>query len=504
MDPAAGCGNACEKRYRATSFTPMTAPKRIGLLAGPALLALMLVLPAPEGLDAPAWRTAAVGVLMAVWWLTEAVPIPATALIPLVLFPLLGAGTIGEAAEPFANPIIFLFLGGFLIALAMERWGLHRRIALNILSRVGSRPSALIGGFMGATAFLSMWVSNSAVALLMLPIGLSVIQFREAGEPEGTAAGHEAAFGVALMLGIAYAANIGGMATLVGTPPNALLAGYLLESHGIEVGFGQWMLLGLPLVLVALPLVYLILTRLTFRLQGLELSGTRDLIQREVDSLGPMRRPERLVSVVFAAAGALWVTRPLLTRWLPGLSDPGIAIAAGLLLFILPAGKGRGPVLDWEWAERLPWGVLILFGGGLSLAAAIDRTGLNTWLGQGAAAFADWPPFLFVFAVTAAVVLLTELTSNTATAAAFLPIVGAAALEIGWDPRLLAVPAALAASCAFMLPIATPPNAIVYGSGQVTVPQMARAGAWLNIVMALLITVFAVVLMPVVFGDLAR
>jgi sodium-dependent dicarboxylate transporter 2/3/5 len=482
----------------------MITPKRIGLLVGPVLLALMLALPAPEGLDGPAWRTAAVGVLMAVWWLTEAIPIPATALVPLVLFPLVGAGTIREAAAPFANPIIYLFLGGFLIALAMERWGLHRRIALNILSRVGSRPHALIGGFMGATAFLSMWVSNSAVALLMLPIGLSVIQFSKAGQAEGTAAGQSARFGVALMLGIAYAANVGGMATLVGTPPNALLAGYLSESHGLEVGFGQWMLLGLPLVVVALPLVYLILTRLAFRLGKLELSGAGDLIRHEVESLGPMRRPERLVSFVFVAAGTLWITRPLLARWLPGISDPGIAIACGLLLFILPAGKGRGRVLDWGWAERLPWGVLILFGGGLSLAAAIDRTGLNTWLGQGAATFADWPPFLFVLVVTLVVVLLTELTSNTATAAAFLPILGAAALEIGWDPRLLAVPAALAASCAFMLPIATPPNAIVYGSGQVTVPQMARAGVWLNAVMAILITVFAMVLMPIVFGDLTR
>jgi sodium-dependent dicarboxylate transporter 2/3/5 len=217
-----------------------------------------------------------------------------------------------------------------------------------------------------------------------------------------------------------------------------------------------------------------------------------------------MRRPEKLVSAVFAAAGILWITRPLFSRWLPGLSDPGIAIACGLLLFILPAGKGRGRVLDWEWAERLPWGVLILFGGGLSLAAAIDRTGLNAWLGQGAATFADWPPFLFVLVVTGVVILLTELTSNTATAAAFLPILGAAAIEIGWDPRFLAVPAALAASCAFMLPIATPPNAIVYGSGEVTVPQMARAGAWLNALMTLLITVFAMALMPLVFGDLAR
>ncbi len=485
----------------------MPTPKRLGLLAGVAMFGALLVVPAPEGLSAPAWRTAAVALLMAVWWLTEAVPIPATALLPLVLFPLVGAGSIDEAAAPYANPIIFLFLGGFLIALAMERWELHRRIALHILARVGSRPARLIGGFMGTTAFLSMWVSNSATALMMLPIGLSVIRFVEAGKTSENSSGADAArgverpgFGLALMLGIAYGASIGGMGTLVGTPPNAFLAGFLSESYGIEVGFGEWLRLGLPLVLISLPLVFWILVKGTVRVGRGEIPGVDALIRTQLAALGPTGAAERRVGFVFLMAAVLWIGRPLIEGWAPGLSDAGIAVTCGLALFLIPAGKGEPRLLDWEAAERLPWGVLILFGGGLSLAAAIDRTGLNVWLGGVAAGLENWPPGLFLLLVTAVVVFLTELTSNTATAAAFLPVLGAAAVELGWDPRFLAVPAALAASCAFMLPIATPPNAIVYGSGRVFIPQMARAGIWVNLVMILVITGLTLILLPLALG----
>ncbi len=492
--------------------------RRAGLLIGPLGFVAVLAAPPPAGLDPAGWRTAALAVLMATWWLTEALPLPATSLLPIALLPLVGAGSIREATSPYANPIIFLFLGGFLIAIAMERWALHRRIALAILARVGARPGSIVWGFMLATAFLSLWVSNSAVALMMLPIGLSVVGFvGPAGERSPQDAGAPPpdvtrpppdvtrpppdGFAVALMLGIAYAANIGGMGTLVGTPPNALLAGFLQTSYGIEIGFAQWMVLGIPLVLVALPTVFLVLTRRLVRL-GPERPGARERILAERASLGSITRAECRVALVFALAAVLWVTRPLLDGWLPGLTDAGIAVGCGLLLFLVPSGEGTGrALLDWEAAERLPWGVLILFGGGLSLASAIDRTGLNTWLGGGAAGLSHWPVWMFVLAVTAVVVILTELTSNTATAAAFLPIVGAAALEMGWDPVLLAVPAALAASCAFMLPIATPPNAVVYGSGRVTVGQMARAGAWANVIMTLLITGFAIWLLPRVFGS---
>jgi sodium-dependent dicarboxylate transporter 2/3/5 len=440
---------------------------------------------------------------MAAFWLSEAIPIPATSLIPILAFPLVGAGSVAEATSPYANPVIFLFLGGFLIALAMERWDLHRRIALTILSRVGSRPTSVIGGLMLVTAFLSMWVSNTAVALMMLPIGLSVIDLVESSGPaEGSPADTPvvAGFGVAVMLGIAYAANVGGMGTLIGTPPNALLAGYMSETHGVEIGFLEWMFIGVPLVVVALPLIFLLLTRVGVRLGGEEIEGMGTLIRSRLTALGRITRPERRVAIIFVLAAGLWILRPLLSGVVPGLSDAGIAIGCGVLLFMIPSGSDRGALLDWETAEGLPWGVLILFGGGLSLAAAIDRTELNTWLGESAAGFAGWPPILFIFAITVFVVLLTELTSNTATAAAFLPVLGAVAIEVGWDPMLLVAPAALAASCAFMLPIATPPNAVAFSSGKVTIPQMARAGMWANVLMSVLITGFVAWLFPLVMG----
>lgn len=478
----------------------MSVRKRTGLFAGLAAFVALMLWPHPTGLSPEAWHVAAVAALMAVWWLSEAAPIPATALVPLVVFPLVGGGTIREAAAPYANPIIFLFMGGFLIALSMVKWNLHRRIALLVLSRVGSRPTAIIGGFMVATASLSMWVSNSAVALMMLPIGLSVVEFVEPDSPSVGEGGSSPGFAVALMLGIAYAANIGGMGTLVGTPPNAFLAAFLADTYGIEIGFAQWMKLGVPLVVVSLPIVFLLLTRVLSRVGDVEIEGAGAMIRSELEALGPITRAERRVACVFGLAGALWVLRPILSTRVPGLSDAGIAMGCGLLLFLLPSGEGRRALLDWETAETLPWGVLILFGGGLSLAAAIDRTGLNTWLGGAAAGFSDWPPVAFILLITGVVVLLTELTSNTATAAAFLPVLGAAAVQIGWDPRLLAVPAALAASCAFMLPIATPPNAVVYSSGRVSIPQMARAGIWVNLVLTLLITGVAVLLLPRVLG----
>ena len=478
--------------------------KRIGLIAGILAFTGLMIAPAPSGLTSAAWHTAAVTALMAIWWLTEAIPIPATSLIPIVAFPLVGAGTVGQSTAPYANPVIFLFMGGFLIALAMGRWDLHRRMALNLLSRVGSRPAAVVGGLMAVTAFLSMWVSNTAVALMMLPIGLSVIDTVEASAGRGASqpgeAGPAAGFGVAVMLGIAYAANIGGMGTLIGTPPNALLAGYMSEAHGVEIGFLEWMTLGVPLVVVALPLIFIILTRFGVKLGNAAIPGVSEVIGSQVRTLGRITRPERRVAGVFVLAAVLWVTRPLLSNQVPGLSDAGIAIGCGLLLFLIPSGSDRGALLDWDTAEKLPWGVLILFGGGLSLAGAIDRTELNTWIGGAAAGFADWPPIAFIFLVTALVVLLTELTSNTATAAAFLPVLGAVALQVGWDPILLAAPAALAASCAFMLPIATPPNAVAYGSGKVTIGQMARAGVWANVALALLITALTAWLLPLVLG----
>ena len=475
----------------------MNRRRSVGLVLGAAAFGLLLLLPAPAGLSAAAWRTAAVGVLMATWWVTEAIPIPATALLPLALFPVLGIGTIGEAATPFANPLIYLFLGGFLLAQAMQGVGLPRRIALDTVRLFGTRPASVIAGIMAASAFLSMWVSNTATALMMLPIGLSLIELLP-GDREDP---DRRRFGTALMLGIAYACSIGGMGTLIGTPPNAFLAGFMLETYGVSIGFAQWMLLGVPLVLVGLPLTWFILTRIVFPVPFAEIPGGQLLLDERRAGLGPLRPAEKRVAIVFALTALAWMTRPLLQDWIPGLSDAGIAIGAAIVLFLLPAGETDGRrLLSWRQAEATPWGVLVLFGGGLSLAAAIGSTGLGDWLGGQMESISHWPLLLLVATVVAFIILLTELTSNTATAATFLPVLGALALVIGQDPLVLAVPAALAASGAFMLPVATPPNAIVYGSGAIQITDMVRAGVWINLLFTVLITAAARLLLPLVFG----
>lgn len=475
--------------------------RRAGLFAGPAIFLLVLALPAPAGMGEAAWRTAAVGLLMAVWWVTEAIPIPATALLPIVLFPILGVVTVGEAAAPYASPIIFLFLGGFIIALAMQRWDLHRRIALSVVAALGTQPRRLVLGFMLATAFLSMWVSNTATAVMMMPIGLSVIGLvAPKGDPAAPLPG-QLNFGTALMLGIAYAASIGGLATLIGTPPNALLAGFLETSYGYEIGFAQWMTVGLPLTAVSLPLAWWVLTRVAFPIRIREIPGGRSVIREQLLGLGPISAGERRVAVVFALTALAWITRPLTQAVIPGLSDAGIAMAAAVALFVIPVDWRRGVfTMTWEDTAQLPWGVLLLFGGGLSLAAAVTATGLAEWIGTALSGLDAWPTLVLVVAVTAVIVFLTELTSNIATAAAFLPVVAPLAVALGENPLLLVVPAALGASCAFMLPVATPPNAIVYGSGYITIPQMARAGILLNLLFIGLITALAYTVMMAAFG----
>jgi sodium-dependent dicarboxylate transporter 2/3/5 len=446
------------------------------------MLVLMLVTPAPEALSSQGWRTAGVAALMAVWWITEAIPIPVTALLPLALFPILGLGTIGEAATPYANPIIFLFLGGFILAAGLTTSGLHRRLALSIIRRAGQTPVGLTAGFMVATALLSMWVSNTATVMMMLPIAVSTLALVDSENPRTST------LSMALLLGIAYAANIGGLATLIGTPPNALLAGFMEETYGVTIGFARWMTLGLPLVAVALPLCWILLVRVLFPVHRIPaLTGIDHVLGAEPTR--PLSRKELVVAVAGAATALAWMFRPLLAKAVPGISDAGIAIAGAMVLFLLPLPVGRhSPVLQWRDTERLPWGILLLFGGGISLAAAIQRSGLAEWIGAQLSAAASWPFVALVAAVTAVVVLITEITSNTATAATFLPVVAALAVGIGMDPLLLAAPAALAASCAFMLPVATPPNAIVYASDRVPMAAMIRAGIVLNLLMIALIT----------------
>ncbi|MDT0633698.1 DASS family sodium-coupled anion symporter [Spectribacter hydrogenoxidans] len=465
-----------------------------GLVGGLVGAAVLLALPAPAGLSAAGWHCAVVGLVMATWWITEAIPIPATALVPLAAFPLLGVADIDATARPYANPIIFLFLGGFLLALAMQRHGLHRRLALAIVAAVGSGPRRIVLGFVLATGFLSMWVSNTATAMMMLPIAVSVTGLAAAGEARGRA------FATALVLAIAYGANVGGLGTLIGTPPNALLAGFLRETQGVEIGFAQWLAFGLPLVGLGLPLVFAVLIR-CYPLRGLTLAGGADAIAARRRELGPVSGPEITVAVVFGLVAAAWIAAPLLTAYVPGLSDAGIAMAGALLLFVLPAQRQPWqPVLDWEVAADLPWGVLLLFGGGLSLAAGVQDTGLADYIGHLLGGLDQLPLVLVMLAACATILLLTELTSNTATTAAFLPVLAALAIGLGENPLTLAVPAALAASCAFMLPVATPPNAIAFGSGHVSLPQMARTGLWLNIGFLVLITALVYSLLPLVFG----
>lgn len=473
---------------------------RIGLFAGPIVFALMLILPAPEALTSQAWGVAAVGILMAIWWVSEAIPIPATALLPIILFPILQVGSIAEATQPFANPLIYLFMGGFIIALAMERTNLHKRIALNIVMLVGTKPKSIIIGFMISAAFLSMWVSNTATAMMMLPIALSIIALVESDDAmEG--ANLQTNFAVVMLLGLAYACNIGGIATLIGTPPNALMAGYMFETYGVEIGFGQWMMAGVPLVIVSLPLVYLMLTRLVFPIKLKVIPGGYGLIKEQLEKAGKMTRAEKMVAVVFVTVAILWVTRPLLEPYIPNVSDTGIAIFGAVMMFLLPVNfKKMDFVLSWEDAKRLPWEVLILFGGGLSLAAAITSTGLATWIGESLQVLDFLPMLLLIMLSLTVIIFLTEVTSNTATAAAFLPILASVAIAMGYDPLLLVIPAAIGASCAFMLPVATPPNAIVFGSGLVTIPQIARAGFVFNVAMIFVITGVLYLLVGYVFG----
>ena len=469
-----------------------------GWLLGPACLLATLLLPPPEGLAVEGWRTAGVALMMATFWICEPIPIPATALLPLVLFPLLGLADGKAAAAPYANPVIYLFLGGFFIAAAMQRWGLHRRLALGLISAMGTRPTHIIAGFLLSAALLSMWVSNTATALMMLPIALSVAQLLPA---DGGDDAKNRAFATALLLAVAYGATTGGMATLIGTPPNALLAGYMEKVYGQRIGFGQWMLIGLPVTLIALPLVWLVLTRVSFRLGREPVSGMAELLADERAKLGPVSRGEATVAIVFCLTALGWVTQPLLAKVLPGVSDTLIAMTGALLLFMIPVSVTRGEfALDWDSAKAVPWEVLLLFGGGLSLAGMIDTHGLSRFLGDQCAALRGLPVVLTLAVICFGILMLTELTSNTATAATFLPVMAALAVSLGQNPLLFVVPTALAANCSYMMPVGTPPNAIVFGSGRITLPQMARAGMWLNVALVPVLLAMLLLLGRWVFG----
>lgn len=470
----------------------------VGIFLGPLLAASMILAGAPEGLSQSGWLTASVGVLMAVWWATEAVPIAVTALLPIVVFPLLGIASIQDTTAPYANKVIYLFLGGFIVAFAMQRWNLHRRIALSVLQHVGGNGRSLVGGFMLASAVISMWVMNTSTTMMLLPIAVSIIAVIHRTVDGMDDKGKED-FQYSLLLGVAYGATIGGMATLVGTAPNAMLAAFMQETYGTEIDFSSWMLVGLPLSAMMLPLAWVVLTRVIFKVDFTTSAEGKAALQKLKDDLGSMAVPEKRVAIVFVLMAMTWILRPLLIK-LPGLSaldDSGIAMAGGIALFLIPSGDKNDPLLlRWNYAERLPWSVLILFGGGLTLAGAVSRTGLAEWLGASLQAIGTLPLAAIVIIAATMIIFLTELTSNIATTATFLPVVGAIAIESGFDPIVMTVPVTFAASCAFMLPVATPPNAIVFGSGMLTIPKMARAGMMLNIVGIFLVSLVALYLAP--------
>lgn len=471
----------------------------IGRVLGPAVFIAMLATDQYQNvMDPQAWRAAAVGLWMAIWWATEAIPVPVTALLPIVIFEPLGITSLRDAAAPYANPIIYLFLGGFLLALALERWNLHRRIALAILDRTGTDGKRLIGGFMLVCAGLSMWMTNTSTTMMLLPIVLSVIAVMHDNVSD-LSEKSRSDFQIAMLLGLAYSASIGGLATLIGTPPNALLIGYLAENYGIEISFARWMTVGIPVTLVMLPIAWFVLTRFLHPVNIPANEAVSRHLRELREEMGPMTTPEKRVAVIFVLVISSWMLRRPLTELagLTGISDAGIVMTAGILLFVLPSGNPtQHQLMTWDDATRLPWGVLILFGGGLSLAAAVSNTGLALWLGESLAPLNAFGLAALVIASVALVIFLTELTSNLATTATLLPVMGAIAVQAGLPPLYLTVPITIAASCAFMLPVATPPNAIVFATGQITIPQMVRAGLTLNLIGIVIVTIVALYLAP--------
>jgi sodium-dependent dicarboxylate transporter 2/3/5 len=467
---------------------------RIGLFLGPVLFFLTRSFFHPQGLSDAGNAVLASTFWIACWWITEALPIAVTALLPIVLFPLTGALSISDTTAQFGHKYIFLYMGGFIIAIAIEKWGLHRRIALRVIDIIGSNVVNIILGFMVATAFMSMWISNTATAVMMLPIGMAIIT--QLKDNPATIEDENKIFGKALMLSIAYSASIGGMATLIGTPPNLVLAGVVSETYGVEITFAQWISFGLPISIILLLISWKYLTSFAFTFKQKSFPGGRQEIRRLLKGLGKMRREEVTVLIVFGLTALLWISRSILQTWVPALDDTMIAIASGVSLFILPSATPGERIINWDEAVRMPWGIILLFGGGMALAQGFSQTGLANWIGGQMTALQGLSIFLIILLLIAAVNFLTEITSNLATTAMLLPILAPMALSIDVHPYILLVSATVAASCAFMLPVATPPNAVVFGSGYLRIPDMVRAGLWMNLISIVLLSIIVYFLLP--------
>ena len=479
----------------------MANRQTIGLFLGPLLFGLLLLLPAPQGLGAAGMAVAAVAALMAAWWVSEAVPIPATALLPIALFPLLGVMKTQQVTSAYANHLIYLFMGGFLIAVTMEKWQLHKRIALHTIKLVGVSPKRIVLGFMLATAFLSMWISNTATAMMMVTIGLALIRQVKESLPASAQDDTTAfPFATSLMLGIAYAASIGGVATLIGTPPNAILAGVVEKTYGITIGFADWMLFGFPLSIVMLLLTWYYLVYFVYRSDLTELPGGKQAVEQSLLQLGAMRKQEKRVLIVFVCVASAWILRSVINvDALAMITDSSIAMLGALALFVIPSDfSKREFLLDWNTAVKIPWDIIILFGGGFALAEGFNSSGLTLWLANQLTVLEGTHIVLLVAVIVLLVIFLTEVTSNTATASLLLPVMGALAVAMNIHPLATMIAVAVAASYAFMLPVATPPNAIVFASRAVTIPQMAKAGFALNLLGVVLITLFIFVALPLV------
>lgn len=473
--------------------------KKLGLVLGPVFFFITIFFFKPNGLSSEANAILASTLWIAVWWISEALPYAITSLLPIILFPLTGGLGLVETSASFGHRYIFLYIGGFILAIAIERWGLHKRIALNIINFIGTNIKNIILGFMISTAFLSMWISNTAASVMMLPIGMSIIT--QLIDNPNSIENENKVFGKTLMLCIAYSASIGGIATLIGTPPNLILAGIVQETYGIEITFSKWLIFGLPISLILLFISWKYLTQFTFSLKQKSLPGGRFEIERQINSIGKISYEEKIILLVFITTALAWIFRSLfLEKFIPNIDDTIIAVISAIILFIIPASKEKKrKLINWEEAIRLPWGILLLFGGGLAIAKGFTTSGLSDWIGSQLTLLEGASIFIILLFLIFIVNFLTEITSNLATTAMILPVLAPLALIIEVNPLVLMVGATVAASCAFMLPVATPPNAVVFGSGHLTIPNMIKSGIWMNLLSILFLTLIVYYLLPLIW-----
>ncbi|MCK0160547.1 SLC13 family permease [Allomuricauda sp. F6463D] len=468
---------------------------KIGLVLGPLSFFYIFFFFHPEGLNDSANAVLATVAWVAIWWITEAISISMTALLPIVLFPLTGGLSLGETTASYGHKYIFLYMGGFILALAIEKWNLHRRIALSIIKVVGTNITSIVLGFMLATALLSMWISNTAATVMILPMAMAIVtQLKD--NPQ-TIENENINFGKILMLSIAYSASIGGVATLIGTPTNLVLAGVVQTTFGEEITFSQWFVFGFPIAFILLFIAWKYLTKFTFKFTKESFPGGREEIDVQLKKLGKMSFEEKIVLTVFIMTALAWISRSfLLQNIIPGIDDTVISISCAILLFVLPTSKKRKRIMVWEDAVKLPWGIILLFGGGLALAAGFESSGLALWIGNKLIALKTVPFVILLLILIATVNFLTEITSNIATTAMLLPVLVSLAPILGVHPYYLMISATVAASCAFMLPVATPPNAVVFGSGYLSMNDMVSRGIWMNILSIIILTIIVYFVLP--------